>query len=177
MRALLFTCFLSAAAGCWLAAAGCGSGAVVSATADKVGNDSAAATEGGIDCQALADAQLDLGLHVNFMLRLDTDLAYKRLTDPEIASAFKLDPARLRRDLEVLSVLPDDDSPDAICQPWSQALPELRELADVLEANLASGKPFSDGSGGGEKLLAMAKSASVVYSVTVDDAMRRAGCQ
>lgn len=159
---------------CLLAAVGCDAKSLMEAVAEDEGG--AASAIAGIDCQAILDAQTDLGLHINFLLRLDSDEAYTRLTDPEIARAFRMDPDRLRRDLDVLSTLPDCASEDSICLPLSQSLPELREMADLLEANLASGRPFSDGSGGGEKLLAMAQSAAVVCLVTIEDAVEQAGC-
>jgi hypothetical protein len=155
------------------AAAGCDAKSFVEAIAEEEYESGAL---DGIDCEAILDAQTDLGLHINFFLRLDSDEAYARLTDPEVARAFRMDPVRLRHDLDVLSALPDCPTNEAIVLPLSQSLPELREMADVLEANLASGRPFSDGSGGGEKLLGMAQQAAIVSIVTVEDAIEQAGC-
>ena len=62
-----------------------------------------------------------------------------------------VDTIPLRADMDILATLPDttDDAGD---KP-SQMVAQVREVLDLIGSRIESGKPFSDGSGNGQKML------------------------
>jgi hypothetical protein len=102
----------------------------------------------GVDCAAADEAYQHFAFTTQLIIQLRDDRTYEAL-DP--TSMFYLDTTALRADLTVLATLPDitgsqGDKPSAI-------ISSVRQVLDLIDSNRKSGKPFSDGSGNGQKVL------------------------
>jgi hypothetical protein len=106
-------------------------------------------TQSSVDCAAADEAYQHFAFNTQLIFQLRDDRTYEALLDP--TSMFYLDTKALRADLTVLSTLPDitggqGDKPSAI-------ISSVRQVLDLIDSNAKSGKPFSDGSGNGQKVL------------------------
>ena len=107
---------------------------------------------------------------------LTTDEAYARQSDASFSEAFKFDVNLIRRQIEVIATIPDPSDASSMGMP-SEVIPQLRKMADLLEANLQSGKPFSDGSGHGEQLIQMLSEINLGGRIALSMALEKAGCK
>ena len=107
---------------------------------------------------------------------LKTDDAYAQQSDPTLNEAFRIDVALLRSQIEVISTIPDPSETSSLGKP-SEVIPKLKEMADLLEANLKSGKPFSDGAGHGEKLIELLNEINLSGRIALSMALEQAGCK
>jgi hypothetical protein len=78
----------------------------------------------------------------------------------------------LRANLDVIAKLPDAVS--NIGDKTSAIIATTRQVLDLIDGNAKSGKPFTDGSGNGKKVLdlvqaAMGDGRSEVFAATVAD--------
>lgn len=161
-------------------AAGCsGEGPVPSVppTSTAQAAEPASRPAANVDCDALHAAHTGLSLQLQTMLFLNSDEAYANQQGPDILGLTKLDVARFRRDLELLATLPEPGGDNPFFKPLSTVIPQFRELADLLEVNLRSGRPFGDGSGNGEKLQKLAERLSIDGRVAISRAYEAAGCR
>ena len=105
--------------------------------------------QSSVDCAAADEAYQHFAFSTQLIIQLRDDRTYEALLDP--TSMFYLDTTALRADLTVLATLPDitggqGDKPSAI-------IATVRQVLDLIDSNAKSGKPFSDGSGNGQKVL------------------------
>ena len=147
-----------------LSLAACGDSAASTATPIAASNGStpgsatgattpAAATNSNLDCAGILKALTDLNNQALLMLQLNSDAQYAVFTGAN--ATVKVDPVALRADADALAALPPSIA-GAVTGP-SQYAEDLRKAADLLDANIKSGKPFADGSGNGQKLVDLAK--------------------
>src|SRR6202011_4286755 len=68
---------------------------------------------------------------------------------------------KVRSDLDVMGTLPDGE-----LGPIAPAIAQIRQLVDQVDANFKSGgKPFSDGSGNGQKVIDLYLKLAAPYTV------------
>jgi len=97
-------------------------------------------------CQTIGDAFIDFEGEYPFLAALTTDGAYAANT-PDSMTYVNI--PKLRGDLDVLATLPN-----GTFGPIAPAIAQFRTLVDQIDSNIKSGsKPFSDGSGDGQKVL------------------------
>jgi hypothetical protein len=96
-------------------------------------------------CQTIGNAFLDFEGQYPFLgLASDGDYTTNTPDSPRYVNIPKL-----RTDLDVLGTLPN-----GTLGPLSPAVAQFRQLVDLVDSNIKSGgKPFSDGSGNGQKVL------------------------
>jgi len=111
----------------------------------------------GVDCAAADEAYQHFAFNTQLIIQLRDDRTYEALLDP--TSMFYLDTTALRADLTVLSTLPDIAEVEAQYHGKpSQMVPQFRRLLAQADANVKAGsKPFSDGSGNGQKEVDLAQ--------------------
>ncbi len=130
--------------------------AAVNSQADSLGTAAAASTPGAITaaagaqstarCQTIGDAYLDFENETPFLAALGSDGAYAANT-PDSPTYINI--PKVRADLDTLGTLPN-----GTLGPLSPAIAQVRQLVDQVDANFKSGgKPFTDGSGNGQKVL------------------------
>ena len=105
--------------------------------------------QSNVDCAAADQAYQHFAFNTQLIFQLRDDRVYEALSDP--TSMFYLDTRALRADLTVLSTLPDVVSGQG--DKPSTMISSLRQVLDLIDSNTKSGKPFSDGSGNGQKVL------------------------
>jgi hypothetical protein len=85
---------------------------------------------------------------------------------------FELDPPELRSAADTLAGMPE-----FVGEKVTAQVPKFRQMADLLESNLQSGKPFSDGSGNGQKLADLVDAEFVDSLSALDDAIVKNKCR
>jgi hypothetical protein len=111
-----------------------------------------AAAAANLDCPGILKALTDVNNQALLMIQLKDDAQYAVFTGPN--ATVKIDPVALRADADKLATLPPPIA-GAVMGP-AQYADDLRKAADLLDAGIKSGKPFSDNSGTGQKLLDLA---------------------
>jgi hypothetical protein len=139
------------------AAIGTSSGSQVDATpAPQAGGAVSSA-----QCQKIGDAFLDFEGEYPF-LGIASDAGYSANT-PD--SPTYIDIPKVRSDLDILATLPG-----GTVGPLGGALAQFRELVDLVDSNFKSGgKPFSDGSDNGQKVMDLYLKLSGPYVVVAED--------
>jgi hypothetical protein len=108
-------------------------------------------------CQTIGAAFLDFEGEYPF-LGIASDSGYASNT-PDSPTYINI--PKLRADLEVLGTLPN-----GTLGPIGPAIAQIRQLVDQVDANIKSGgKPFSDGSGDGQKVLDLYLKLAAPYTV------------
>jgi hypothetical protein len=126
-----------------------------------------------VDCAAIDKAYFDFAFTSQTLMLLKSDDMYATLKDSLATQAgpgsFLLaNPADLRADLAVLATLPDTTNENG--DKPSTMVAQVRQVLDLVDSNVQSGKPFSDGSGNGQKMLdlwtplAMTQKASQAFA-------------
>ena len=97
-----------------------------------------------------SDPYFGFALNSQILINLRDDAFYTALKD-NTSPVRILDTGELRAELDVLSQLPDPtkagaDKPSVIVRQFRQAL-------DLVDSNIKSGKPFTDGSGNGQRAM------------------------
>jgi hypothetical protein len=112
-------------------------------------------------CQKIGDAFLDFEGEYPF-LGIASDEAYASNT-PDSPTYINI--PKVRSDLDILATLPG-----GTVGPLGAALAQFRELVDLVDNNFKSGgKPFSDGSDNGQKVMDLYLKLSVPYVVVAED--------
>jgi hypothetical protein len=97
-------------------------------------------------CQTIGAAYMDFQAETPWLAALASDGAYSANT-PDSPTYINI--PKVRADLDVLGTLPNGS-----LGPISPAIAQIRQLVDQVDANFKSGsKPFSDGSGNGQKVI------------------------
>ena len=114
-------------------------------------------TQSSAKCQTIGAAYLDFeGVYP--ILGLASDGAYAANT-PDSLTYINI--PKLRTDLDVMGTLPDGE-----LGPIAPAIAQIRQLVDQVDANFKSGgKPFSDGSGNGQKVIDLYLKLAQPYTV------------
>jgi hypothetical protein len=125
--------------------------------ATPVGAGVTANTQSSAKCQTIGPAYLDFeGVYP--ILGLASDGAYAANT-PDSLTYINI--PKLRTDLDVMGTLPDGE-----LGPTAPAIAQIRQLVDQVDANFKSGgKPFSDGSGNGQKVIDLYLKLAQPYTV------------
>jgi hypothetical protein len=133
-----------------------GGAATPGATAEAV----AGGPQSSANCQAIGAAYIDFeGVYPFLGIASDTGYASNTPDSPNYINIPKV-----RTDLDVLSTLPN-----GTLGPIAPAIAQIRQLVDLVEANINSGgKPFSDGSGDGQKVLDLYVKLAGPYTVVSD---------
>ena len=105
---------------------------------------------GGSDCAAADEAYQEFAVSSQLILSLRSDQAYAGLINNN-PGGFNLDTTSLRANLAVIAKLPDAVSESG--DKTSAIIATTRQVLDLIDRNAKSGKPFSDGSGNGQKVL------------------------
>jgi hypothetical protein len=126
-------------------------------------------------CRRIQAAREDLGRQMLVIIQLDNDEDYALATSPDTMPLFQLDVARFREDLDAIAELPDVDA--AGFPPISQVVPRFREIADLLEANLRAGRPFSGADQGGQRLKEAAHALVVEGQAAISATCDAVGCK
>src|SRR5579859_517577 len=112
-------------------------------------------------CQTIGDAFIDFEGQYPLMAALTTDGAYSANTPDRIGY---VNIPKLRGDLDVLATLPN-----GTLGPIGPAIAQFRALVDQIDSNVKSGgKPFSDGSGDGQKVLDQYLKLAQPYTVVAE---------
>lgn len=149
----------SAVSGAATGAAALGSQAPSAATA---GPGATAASQAGgsvssAQCQTVGAAYIDFEGEYPF-LGIASDDGYATNTPDSLRY---INIPKLRTDLDTMAILPD-----ATLGSVSAAIAQFRQLVDQVDSNIKSGgKPFSDGSGNGQKVLDLYLKLAVPYTV------------
>lgn len=129
-------------------------GAAASATkpAPAAGKTAIAASNPAANssCAAADDAYLQFAFSSQLIIQLRSDEAYAGLVGGK-GGLFNLDTAALRANLDVFAKLPDAVSESG--DKTSTVIATTRQVLDLIDSNAKSGKPFTDGSGNGQKVL------------------------
>ncbi len=125
--------------------------------ATSVGAGVTANPQSSAKCQTIGAAYLEFeGVYP--MLGLANDGAYAANT-PDSLTYINI--PKLRTDLDVIGTLPDGE-----LGPIAPAIVQIRQLVDQVDANFKSGgKPFSDGSGNGQKVIDLYLKLALPYGV------------
>jgi len=107
---------------------------------------------------------------------LTTDAGYADQLGGDLPADFRIDVAELRRHLGVLSNIPDPTRATGFKKP-SEVLGLFTQAFDLLDTNLRSGHPFSDGSGNGERLLRLLDELHMTGRTALSIACQEAGCR
>jgi hypothetical protein len=83
----------------------------------------------------------------------------------------KVDVEAVTKALDLLATLPDHTDNDFI-QPLSKVIPPIREAMTLYQQALAGKKPFSDGSGNGEKMAKLAGDNTLNIVVATDESLK-----
>jgi hypothetical protein len=103
-------------------------------------------TQSSARCQTIGNAFIDFEGEYPFLAALTTDGAYAANTPDSMAY---VNIPKLQGDLDVLGTLPNGP-----VGPIAPAIDQFRALVNQIDSNIKSGgKPFSDGSGDGQKVL------------------------
>jgi hypothetical protein len=138
------------------AAAAIGSQAAGLPTPSAGGATAAPVVQSSAKCQTLGAAFIDLQSEYP-LLAMGSDDAYAHNT-PD--SPTYINTAKLLADLDVLATLPDGE-----LGATAPAIAQIRALINQVDANIKSGgKPFSDGSGDGQKVLDMYLKLAAPYT-------------
>jgi hypothetical protein len=105
--------------------------------------------QSGVDCALADEAYQEFAFNSQLIISLRSDDAYAGLVTR--TGMFSLDTNALRANLAVLAKLPDAVSDTG--DKTSQMIVNVRQVLDLIDSNAKSGKPFSDGSGNGQKVL------------------------
>jgi hypothetical protein len=117
----------------------------------------AAPAQSSAKCQTIGDAFIDFEGEYP-LLAMGSDGAYASNT-PDSPTYINI--PKLQSDLDVLGTLPNGE-----LGPIAPAIAQIRALVDQVDANIKSGgKPFSDGSGDGQKVLDMYLKLAEPYTV------------
>lgn len=104
------------------------------------------------DCAAADQAYQGFAFGSQLIISLRSDDAYSGLVNnSDNNGMFNLDTAALRADLAVLAKLPD--AVGEAGDKTSTIIATTRQVLDLIDSNAKSGKPFTDGSGNGQKVL------------------------
>lgn len=97
-------------------------------------------------CQTIGAAYIDFQTETPWLAALASDGAYSANT-PDSPTYINI--PKVQSDLDVMGTLPNGS-----LGPISPAIAQIRQLVDQVDANFKSGgKPFSDGSGDGQKVM------------------------
>jgi hypothetical protein len=144
-------------------AAATAAAAISTNTGNTVGATPAPQGAGAVSsaqCQKIGDAFLDFEGEYPY-LGIASDEAYGANT-PD--SPTYIDIPKVRSDLDILATLPG-----GTVGPLAAALGQFRELVDLVDSNFKSGgKPFSDGSDNGQKVMDLYLKLSVPYVVVAE---------
>jgi len=126
------------------------SGAATPAAVTPAPGATTAAAAGGAQstarCQTIGAAYMDFQVETPWLAALASDGAYSANT-PDSPTYINI--PKVRADLDVMGTLPNGS-----LGPISPAIAQIRALVDQVDANFKSGgKPFSDGSGNGQKVI------------------------
>ena len=143
--------------------------ATESVATKQAGSSSAAG--GDVDCAAVIEALSTVNFQMQLLLSMNSDEQWANLSSPD--SPVKLEPDKFRAAVETLSTLPDPV--DGTFKKPSEVIPRFREMADLLDAATQSGKPFSDGSGTGPKIVALVQPLFMEQTSFTEPA-EQAGC-
>jgi len=117
----------------------------------------AAPVQSSAKCQTIGAAFIDFESEYP-LLAMGSDGAYASNT-PDSPTYINI--PKLETDLDVLGTLPNGE-----LGPIAPAIAQIRALVDQVDANIKSGgKPFSDGSGDGQKVLDMYLKLAEPYTV------------
>ena len=142
------------------AAAAIGSQSAGLPTPAAAGATSAPGGQSTARCQTIGAAYLDFESEYPF-LGIASDSGYASNT-PDSPTYINI--PKLQTDLDTLATLPN-----GTLGPISPAIAQIRELVNQVDANIkAGGKPFSDGSNNGQKVLDLYLKLAVPYSVVAE---------
>ena len=111
-------------------------------------------------CQTIGAAYIDFESEYP-LLAMSSDGAYASNT-PDSLTYINI--PKLQADLDVMATLPN-----GTLGPISPAIAQIRELVNQVDANIkAGGKPFSDGSGNGQKVMDLYLKLAVPYTVVAE---------
>ena len=109
-------------------------------------------------CQTIGDAYIDFSGEYVWLGLLGRDGAYAANT-PDSPTFVNI--PKLRTDMDTLSTLPD-----GTVGATGAAITQFRQLIDQVDANFKSGgKPFSNGSGDGQKVMDLYLKLAVPYTI------------
>lgn len=106
---------------------------------------------------------------------LRDDAGYATLAGPDVPEVSKLDPAEIREQLQKLKNLPDPSETSSVSKP-SVVVREIEEALDLMEANFAAKTPFANGSGDGQKLVALLETLYLKSAMSFSEWARECGC-
>jgi Domain of unknown function (DUF4352) len=112
-------------------------------------------------CQTIGNAFIDFEGEYPFLAALTSDGAYASNTPDSMAY---VNIPKLQGDLDVLATLPNGP-----VGPIAPAIDQFRALVNQIDSNIKSGgKPFSDGSGDGQKVLDLYLKLAQPYVVVAE---------
>ncbi len=109
----------------------------------------------GLDCSAIAKANMEFGTNLAQMVNFTANTDYSAYTDP--SSPLYMDFSIIRADLTAFSALPDPTDPaELLFGKPSESVAYFRQLVDIAEADVKSqGKPFVDTNSSGVKVFGL----------------------
>lgn len=125
---------------------------------------------GGGPCDKLNAAQYTISGYLQRIRAVKGDDDYQAAKAGTFR--FKLDPSELQGAVDTLAGMPE-----FVGEKVSAQVPKFQQMADLLESNLQSGKPFTDGSGNGQKLADLVDKEFVDSLSALDDAIVKNKCR